>query len=212
MNRSSSSRRGYLLVEMLVVIGVSSALAAVAVGLLASLVRVERVGRRHFDQTNALLRLSKQFRRDVAAAEQATFSDADVRRSSELLLRMSADITVTYRAEPGRLLRLENEGPTTAAREMFTLPATAEARFDVDERDSGTFVVLMLDAPTPGNRAGESGAAEGGAQNQSDKRQRLLARDGVGRRGWSDESLIGRNARQRQIGSEAMPTTTEAMP
>src|SRR5690348_5950555 len=93
-----SRRRGYLLTELLVVIGVSSVLAAVGVGLLATLLGVERVGRRHFEVTNTLARLSKQFRRDAAAAEGASVADENVGgRTSRLRLQLAADRTVTYR-------------------------------------------------------------------------------------------------------------------
>jgi hypothetical protein len=204
----SARRRGYLLTEMLVVIGVSSALAAVAVGLLSTLIRVERAGRRHFEETDGLLRLSTQFRRDVAAAEETSVPAENTGRPSEIHLRLGADHTVTYRAEPGVLLRLEEWGQTEAAREKFRLPATVEARFSIEDSRSGRMVMLSLNAQRPADESQKSGQAV----DVEKKRRRLVARDGVGRRGWTAAALVARDLRHAPSFTNAKPTNVEPAP
>jgi len=203
-----SARRGYLLTEMLVVISVSSVLAAVAVGLLGTLMRIERAGRRHIEETNGLSRLSKQFRRDVASAEEASIPEENTGGQSEIHLRLAADHVLTYRAEPGVLLRLEEWGQAEAARERFRLPATAEARFDIDDSRSGRLAVLTLDAPRPTDESQEAGQGLVAAK----KRRRIVARDGVGRRGWTIEALVARDLRHAASSTGAQSKGEEPAP
>jgi prepilin-type N-terminal cleavage/methylation domain-containing protein len=61
-------RRGYTLIEMLVVITVSTVLLSVAVGVLHVLSRAERSGREHGNRATIVARLADQFRSDVHAA------------------------------------------------------------------------------------------------------------------------------------------------
>jgi type II secretory pathway pseudopilin PulG len=204
----STCRRGYLLTEMLVVISVSSALAVVAVGLIGTLMRVERAGRRHFEETNGLARLSKQFRRDVAAAEEASVPAENTSRPSEIHLRLAADHTVTYRAEPGALLRFEEWSQTEAARERFRLPATGEARFGIDDGRSGRIVALTLVAP----RLADESPKTNHVVDADKKRRRIVARDGVSRRGWTIEALVARDLRHVPSSVEEKPTTQEPVP
>jgi len=204
----STCRRGYLLTEMLVVISVSSALAVVAVGMLGTLMRIERSGRRHFEETNGLARLSKQFRRDVAAAEEASVPAENTGRPSEIHLRLATDHTVRYRAEPGVLLRLDEWGQTEAARERFRLPATSEARFGIDDGRSGRMVALTLDAPRPANESPKTSYAV----DADKKRRRIVARDGVSRRGWTIEALVARDLRHAPSSSNVKPTAQEPAP
>ncbi|HEV3021831.1 MAG TPA: hypothetical protein VGX76_05170 [Pirellulales bacterium] len=200
-------RRGYLLTEMVVVISVCSTLAAVAVAMLGSLLGVERTGRQHLETTNSLVRLSKQFRRDVAAAQGAVVVDLSAAPASELRLRLSADCTVTYRSEPGRLLRLEENDQAPSGRERFVLPAASQVWFAVERGPALPLVVLTL------GESSSVGSPEQGSPPDSDaKRRRTILRNGAARRGWAVEALVGRDLRFGNRPHDAAPASGEVKP
>ena len=65
---SPMKRRAFTLIEMVVVITVSSALMGVAIVMLVALLKSEGSSRRHLEFCNILNRLDEQFRADVHAA------------------------------------------------------------------------------------------------------------------------------------------------
>ena len=64
-------RRGYTLIEMIVVMTAGTVLMGIAVTLLCALLRAEGTGRALVERSASLGRLADQFRRDVHAADQA---------------------------------------------------------------------------------------------------------------------------------------------
>jgi type II secretory pathway pseudopilin PulG len=200
-------RRGYLLTEMVVVISVSSTLAVVAVAMLASLLGVERTGRKHLETTNSLVRLSKQFRRDVATAESAVVVDSSAAQGSELQLRLSADRRVVYRAEPGQIVRLEDDVQAPPGRERFDLPAASQARFAIEAEPARLIVLLTLGQSSSGGSPGH-----GSPTVSETKRRRMALRDGMTRNGWSVEALVGRDLRYGNRRHDAAPASGEVTP
>jgi hypothetical protein len=115
---------------MLVVMSVNSALMGVAVTLLAMLVKGDRGGRQHCEQTRALVELAEQFRNDVAAASDATLV-AD-KTGGTLRLQLSRERSIDYARDGDRIRRLESEGSSASRREAYSLPNLASATFDID--------------------------------------------------------------------------------
>jgi Tfp pilus assembly protein FimT len=135
-------RGGYTLVELIVVISVNSALMAVAVGLLGTLLRTEHQGQQHFERTSALVRLADQFRGDVAASRDAIVAGGDANhgnesqvppRSQVLRLPIADDRTIEYLRDGERLRRVEYLGPTVVRREAYTLIEFSDVRFLVSD-------------------------------------------------------------------------------
>jgi prepilin-type N-terminal cleavage/methylation domain-containing protein len=138
MNR----RRGFTLIEMLVVIAVSGALMAVAVGLLHTMIRLEHGSREELRERTAMMRLADQFRRDVHAAtqftppgeghpggqrgEQPNQQEQAGGASRTWQLSLGPDRVVEYQAEPGAIARTERASGDVLSRESYAIaPATA---------------------------------------------------------------------------------------
>ncbi len=152
----SCTRAGYMLVEMVAVIGASMAVMAVAVGLIHSAFDLERSVRGQLAGRQAVDRLAAQFRRDVHAAGRAAV-EADPPRCT---LSSPAGPDVVYRVDRGQLVReaLGDGGPATAASPVaFPLPRGAEVAFELHDEAGRTLVALSL-RPRPGatEAAGES--------------------------------------------------------
>jgi prepilin-type N-terminal cleavage/methylation domain-containing protein len=117
MNR----RRGFTLVEMVVVIATSGVLLGVAVSLLCALQRGEAADRQQNRRSTAVGRLAEQFRADVHAAigdRPATDQDA----GAEWRFDLSDQRSVVYRAIPGRVVRTEMRAEKLERRESYVLP------------------------------------------------------------------------------------------
>ena len=151
------SRGGFTLIELAVVIAVNSVLMAVAVGLLATLLRSERTAQQHWEQTGTPGRLAAEFRRDVAAAENASIVrvkavDDQPQPAAPLgVFLLSADgRIVEYFSDGQAIRRVERAEQAVARREAFIVPGLAEAAFDVPEntasgrRAAPTLVTMTL--------------------------------------------------------------------
>jgi prepilin-type N-terminal cleavage/methylation domain-containing protein len=188
-SRRAPRRRGYSLVELLVVISVSSVLASVAVGLIGILMGVDRGGRRHLHETNALARLAQQFRADVAAAESAS-SDGP----HELHLRLSGGRVVDYASEAGQATREERLGQESQMHEQFSLPEEARLAFEVAADQRPAMASASLAAANDAAGAGDSATV---------------------RLGWRVEAAVGRElrfSRQAPIAASNQETSTEDQP
>ncbi len=112
MNR----RRGFSLIEMLVVITVGSVLLGVTVSVFHLLLRMEGTARQYVYQSAVTAQLVDQFRRDVHRAVDAAAADDDWQ------LTFSAGHTIVYRLGPGELVRIERIDGADHHRETFILP------------------------------------------------------------------------------------------
>lgn len=118
-------RRGYTLVEALVVISINSALLATVLVLFGTLLKSERHGRGHYEQTRAVIRLADDLRRDAAVAASAEY-DAVVKK---LRLQLPGDRTVEFTREDERIRRTELAGPSVIRREAYHVAGLNEAKF-----------------------------------------------------------------------------------
>lgn len=128
-------RRGYTLIEMLVVIAAGSAMMAVAMGLLHLLLQLERGAREEVGQQTALDRLADRFRRDAHAAER--FATLEVAEAAGVQVperpagtpgwqfSLDENPTVEYRAGRRELIRTQRAGEDAVAQESYVLPSGA---------------------------------------------------------------------------------------
>ncbi len=142
---TATSRAGYMLVEMVAVIGASIAVMTVAVGLIHSVFDLERSVRGQLAGRQAVDRLAEQFRRDVHAAGQATVEQDPPR----CVLRGAGRPEMVYRWEQGQLVREAtgdgDSGPSSAASSVaFPLPRSSAVAFELREEAGRTLVALDL--------------------------------------------------------------------
>ena len=140
MNR----RRGISLLEVITAMTVGSVIVGLAVGLLYTLFNTQSMARDHLHQNTVLCRLGEQFRHDVHAATAAVKDDTTNHAAPAWRFVLAAEHAVTYRAEPGRIIRVETAGAGNPRREEFFLPPGTAASIDVDKETSPTIVTLHL--------------------------------------------------------------------
>ena len=140
--RRSPRRRGYSLVEMLVVMTCLSVLLAISTMLIRTLIRAEASGRREVDEHLGLSRLAEAFRRDVHAAVEAKRTAEKATAGLDLV---GPDGTVRYRLDgDDAVIRSLGE-----RRELYRIRRGTAAAFAVDPLDGRTFAAMSL-RPTSG--------------------------------------------------------------
>ena len=140
-------RRGYTLIEVLVVVTVSTVLLGVAAGVLCLLLRAERGGREHVYRASVVARLSDQFRRDVHAALHTI--PADAAEKGQWSFAMPDDHVVAYRVVPGEIERRERLGEKLVRRESYALAADSSAEIVVHAGPAPSMASLVIRLPTP---------------------------------------------------------------
>jgi prepilin-type N-terminal cleavage/methylation domain-containing protein len=170
-------RRGFTLVELLVVIGGVAVTLGMCVALLHSLLRLDRAARLHLAETTAVGRLGRQFRQDVHAASRAK-EDAS---RLELALSAPDERIVEYEVRPGALLRVERKGDQVVRRESYRVHHGGTPRFatERDQEDLWVSLVLAVDEKMPEPGAGPSRAIRFEARLNNDGR--LAVREGTSR-------------------------------
>lgn len=136
MNR----RRGISLIEMIAAMGIGAVMMGVAVALLYTLLETEGSGREHLRHGSVLGRLADQFRRDVHAAK----SVGDVADGEGRQFELAPGRTVTYRLEPGTLVRTEQVDAVVQRRESFALPPGTTTSIRIEADTDPTIVSLMI--------------------------------------------------------------------
>lgn len=187
------SRRGYSLVEMLVVIGVMSAVAGVAVGILHSILSVNHAARQGLIEQSALARLAETFRADARAADELTGG-----KSGKWELKRSDGPSVEYRLEADRLTRRGQTsagGPTV---EDFLLPKGAAVTIEkMNQKDVGGAAMLTLTV--------EPGTADDGRPRSATRGLRVEAQLGRDRRPMPMPTTTEKNAEAAQSQEETQP-------
>jgi hypothetical protein len=151
--------------------------------------RLDRGGRRHLHETNALARLARQFRADIAAAENAA-SDGP----HGLHLRLSGGRVVDYASDDGQATREERLGEESRLREQFALPDEARLAFEVAADQRPAMASASLAAANDAAGAGDSATV---------------------RLGWRVEAAVGRElrfSRQAPSAASSQKTSTEDQP
>ncbi len=125
--RRHDARRGYSLIEALVVISINSILMAVALTLLGLLLKSERHGRRHYEQTRAVMRLADDLHRDAATAGRAESDPAE----AKLRFQLPDDRTIEFARDDDRIRRVELAGSSVVRREAYHVADLSAAKFTV---------------------------------------------------------------------------------
>jgi len=132
-------RRGYSLVELLVVISMSSVMLGIITVLFTLLFRIERSGRDHVRHSAVLGRLADQFRRDVHATPVGGVSVGEPVQFSP-----APDRTITYGTPHGAVIRIERVGSEEVRRESFVLPSSCSASIGSPPDAKGPTVTLSI--------------------------------------------------------------------
>jgi prepilin-type N-terminal cleavage/methylation domain-containing protein len=140
-------RRGFTLIEMIVVITVGSVLMAVGTGILCLLLKSERLARDDFHAGTSVARLAEQFRQDAHAAVRAPRNlDPDSCR-----FQLPRQRRVVYLFKPGMVSRTEWAGNEVLVRqECYDLPAAVQARAEASADAPPAAVCLLLEQPGGG--------------------------------------------------------------
>ena len=119
-----NGRRAYTLIEILVVIAVTTTLMGIGLGILHTLIRLEGGSREEIQQRAAMGRLAVQFRRDVHAAKELIKASEPASEEARPAWQLSIapDRVVEYRVEPEQLVRTERAGSEILGEESFCLP------------------------------------------------------------------------------------------
>ncbi len=145
---SNRSRRGYTLIEMLLVITGLAIVFGICVGMIHLLIRLDRGSRVRLAETTTIARLARQFRQDVhaAAAVRRIAGKDDAREGVELTLPEGRK--VEYVREGDRLLRFDQSKAKALVQEAYRLPSRTRPKFEVREETDRTWALLIL-PPNP---------------------------------------------------------------
>ena len=142
-------RRGYSLIEMVVVVGAVTIVLSMCGLVLHALMRLDRSGRRGFDDAATIGRLAQQFRRDVRSASSAK-TNVTKDAKSQIDMKLHDKQTVTYAWEGIKLIRTEKqEDGKILNREGYRVDRIGPVGFEKE----GSWVRLKF------NRTSENGAA-----------------------------------------------------
>lgn len=140
-------RRGWTLVEMLVVSAVLTLLLAIVASVTHTMYRAQRSTRHGVISRRILTRLSLQLRDDVHAARQAEVGPAEgVKRADRLSLERAPQQTIEYisHSDVGEIERIVFEDETPVARDTFPLPHNSSAAFELAGGPELRIVVMRV--------------------------------------------------------------------
>lgn len=143
--RRSDRRRGYSLIECIVLISVLSALIGLSAGTIQLLLKLDRAGRAASEEAVALARLARDFRDD---AHEAPPVDPPGRSTDRVVLTLSESKTVEYTIRPGDVLRTVRQGEKVLRHETYRRPARASARIDVAIDGPRPIASMVFDRPS----------------------------------------------------------------
>ena len=139
-------RRGFSLIEVLVVLTVGAVVVGIGVGMLHMLMRIEQTGRDRVPQAGILARLAEQFRSDVGAAVR----QAPGARQGEWQFVMTGDRLITYRALAGEIRWDERRAGKPVRQESYVLPSGCSATITVrSEATAAVASLVIADNGTP---------------------------------------------------------------
>ncbi|MHB8901968.1 MAG: prepilin-type N-terminal cleavage/methylation domain-containing protein [Thermoguttaceae bacterium] len=143
------SRRGFSLVELLVVLSVSTAMLMVAMSVLYLLKQTQVASRQRLDAARMLTRLSDRFRADAHGASRLEWvaDDAALTDATAWKFTLDRDTTVVYEIRTEGVRRLET-GSRGSVRDDYRLPPRMAVTITPPAENS-TLATLRLEAPNP---------------------------------------------------------------
>jgi len=139
-------RRGWSLIEVIVVMAVGSVVLGTASTLLYTIMRAERAARHEIERRAVLGRLADQFRSDAHAATRCEAIPAEGGNKSQpgWQFDLPSGESVVYENGPDGLLRTERIGQAVQRRETFSLPAETTAEIEIHAADRPRLVSLLI--------------------------------------------------------------------
>ncbi|WP_406701008.1 hypothetical protein V5E97_19670 [Singulisphaera sp. Ch08] len=139
------NRRGYVIVELLLVMSSLVIIFGICVVLMHGLLRLDRTGRNHLAEAASRDRLFRQFRLDVRSASRSKPGRGDATPSDHLELAIPDGRVIDYHVVNGQIVRDEHgKGGQVFHHELYRLPSRALPRFQVRPEESALFVLLQL--------------------------------------------------------------------
>jgi prepilin-type N-terminal cleavage/methylation domain-containing protein len=138
------SRRGFTLIEALVVITVVGSLLGICAVLIQLLWRLNADAQVRANAMTTLERLGRQLRQDAHRSATVTLEGKAAARSRRLLLLPSPRRTIAYEKGRAEVLRTESEGATIVRREGYVLPEGGDARFELRTEGPRRLVVIVV--------------------------------------------------------------------
>jgi type II secretory pathway pseudopilin PulG len=137
-------RRGFSLVELLVVLSSVTVLLSLTAVLLTRAMRSQAETRHYFESQRHALALSEQFRRDVHAAKSVELDAAALNKNELVRLTLDENGTVAYLRDERGLTRVLTRSDGAIAREEYDLGGAVEST--VQRESSPARLVLSVTA------------------------------------------------------------------
>jgi type II secretory pathway pseudopilin PulG len=135
-------RRGFFLIEMLIVMTIGIALSGIAILMLYALMINHNTGREHLEYSRTVNRLAEQFRSDVHAMQKTSASGTDT--EIDLMSEAANDAKVRYQCSDGQIDRSELQGEKTVRQESYVLGTDMEASIKTQEQGGATIVSIAI--------------------------------------------------------------------
>lgn len=139
--------RGITLVELLVVIALTSVIMSAVVVCLHSMYRADRRTRESMTGRSALGRLSLRFRADAHAAEDAMIGGQAAEGQPSIVFSRSLGETVAYRFEQTHVLRIVRKEEKDVHRDAFRLPRRTRVEWQSAAGDEPFVSMVVHDVP-----------------------------------------------------------------
>lgn len=133
-------RRGYTLVELLIVIGLLAVLTAGATMLLAAVILHVSRQRDNYQTAQVAARFAAAFREDAREAHRTTIADP----ASKVTFTGDGGTQIDYSLSGAGVERVETLASGTPKREFYRLPELAEVRFAREEIAPGRAIVTCV--------------------------------------------------------------------
>ena len=150
------ARCGISLIEVVVVMGIASAMLGLAVTTIHLLMRSEHNATRMVWYGTSLARFSRTLRHDVHAATAAQVRAPVNDNAARLELTLPEEVVVTLTIEDNRINRVETAAGDVLRRETFHFPPASSIRFEHQRQPE--LVSVVIDRPaSPHVRGGGAG-------------------------------------------------------
>lgn len=133
-----NNRRGFTLIELIVVLSGTAIMMLIGVGTLHTLLRSERGTTGNLVYSQAAARLSTQLREDIHEATAAEPSE----QGTQLQLLCPDNRRIVFTQNSGEIFRLEATGNTTQRRETYQKRVGVSANFSTLD-DGGNRIIRM---------------------------------------------------------------------